>query len=166
MTEVAGLKVAVGDQVRVHFHPPNPMKSFCEGVVSRVDVTAPEGRFFVVEVTHEIILDQEHRVHPGFQDYVRYECRNDFPGRIEILSTAEQDVTRNLAPDPRLGEPPEEPEHEADEQHVARVDVHSQPEIGRMPESEVNSEPAWVGVEPQPIRKQGGLLAALFGRRR
>ena len=70
MAEVAGSKVAVGDKVRVHFHPPYPMQSFCEGVVSRVDVTAPKGRFFVVEVTHETILDQEHRVHPGFQDYV------------------------------------------------------------------------------------------------
>ena len=28
------MKIAVGDQVRVHFHPPYPMQSFCEGVVS------------------------------------------------------------------------------------------------------------------------------------
>src|SRR5215203_1908609 len=108
MSEGIATDVAVGDKVRVHFHPPNPMQSFCEGVVSRVDVTAPEGRFFVVEVTHEIILDQEHRVRPGFQDYVRYECRNDFPGRIEILSTSEQEMASSPASDPLFGEPPEE----------------------------------------------------------
>ncbi|MFD0460886.1 hypothetical protein ACFQY9_02275 [Microvirga aerilata] len=49
-------------------------------------MTSPEGRFFVMEVTHEVILDREHRIRPGFQDYVRYESRNDFPGRVEILS--------------------------------------------------------------------------------
>ena len=48
----------MGDEVRVHFHPPGPWKSFCEGVVSRVDVPTPEGRFFVLEVRNEVILDQ------------------------------------------------------------------------------------------------------------
>ncbi len=81
-------EVTIGDKVRVQFHPPNPMRSFCEGVVSRVNVPTPEGRVFVVDVTYEIILDREHRTRPGFQDYVRYECQNDFPDRIEILATA------------------------------------------------------------------------------
>jgi hypothetical protein len=49
------------------------MKSFSEGAIRRVDVTTAEGRFFIVEVEHEVILDQEHRLRPGFQDYVRYE---------------------------------------------------------------------------------------------
>jgi hypothetical protein len=35
-----------------------------------VDVVTPEGRSFVVEVTHEVILDREHRIRPGFQDYL------------------------------------------------------------------------------------------------
>jgi hypothetical protein len=103
------MKIAIGDQVRVHFHPPGPMRSFCEGMVRRVDVTTPEERFFVVEVMYEIILDREHRIRPGFQDYVRYECRNDFPDRIEILSTAGQNVARSPASDVILVEPPEEP---------------------------------------------------------
>jgi hypothetical protein len=46
------------------------MRSFCEGVVRRVDVVTPEGRSFVVEVTHKVILDREHRIRPGFQDYL------------------------------------------------------------------------------------------------
>ena len=82
------MEIAVGDEVRVHFHPPGAMRSYCEGVVRRVDVTTPEGRVFVVEVTHEVLLSQEHCIRRGFPDYVRYECRKDFPGRIEVLSTA------------------------------------------------------------------------------
>jgi hypothetical protein len=97
MAEVAMTEVAVGDKVRVHFHPPGSMRSFSEGVVRRVDVTTPQGRFFVVEVAHEVLLDREHRIRPGFEDVVLYECPKDFPGRIELLPTAEQDVEMNLA---------------------------------------------------------------------
>ncbi len=66
MTEVVATEVAIGDRVRVHFHPALPMQSFCEGIVSRVDMANPEGRFFVMEVTHEVILDREHHIKPGF----------------------------------------------------------------------------------------------------
>jgi hypothetical protein len=166
MSEVVTTENAVGDQVRVHFHPPGAWKSFSEGAVSQVDVTTPEGRFFAVKVTHEVILDREHRIRPGFQDFVRYECRNDFPGRIEILATPKQDVERNPAFDLLSEEPPEEPQHEVAEQHATEVDVQSQRESERIPEAEANSEPARVDVEPQPVRKQGGLLAALFGRKK
>jgi hypothetical protein len=93
------MKIAVGDEVRVHFHPSAPWKSFSEGVVRRVDVTTEAGRFFVLEVAHEVILDREHRIRPKFQDYVSYECQNDFPGRIERLSAKAQDVEREPAPD-------------------------------------------------------------------
>ena len=129
---MAEVKIAVGDEVRVHFHPPGAMKSYCEGVVSRVDVTTPEGRFFVVEVRNEVILDQPHRIRPGFPDFVRYECQNDFPGRIELLSTAEQDVERNPASDLKAVEPPEKPQHEAHEHRSGDVDVHSPPETERV----------------------------------
>jgi hypothetical protein len=165
MSETLAMKIAVGDEVRVHFHPPGPWKSFSEGVVRRVDVTTQAGRFFVLEVRNEVLLDQPHRIRPGFPDYVRYECRNDFPGRIEILSTAEQDVERNPTSDPILGEPPEEPKHEAHEQRSGDVDVHSQAKTERVSEPETNSQPAPVDVERQPVREQGGLLSALFGRR-
>ena len=120
----------------------------------------------MLEVRHEVILDRAHRIRPGFQDFVRYECRNDFPGRIEILSTAEQDVERDPASHLLLEEPPEEPQHEAAEQHAAEVDVHSEPETEQRLEAETNSEPPPVDGEPQPVRKQGGLLAALLGRKK
>jgi hypothetical protein len=60
----------------------------------------------------------------------------------------------------------EEVVQEADEQYLVELEVHSEPETVRIPEAETNSEPARVDGEPQPVRKQGGLLAALFRRRR
>ena len=167
MSEVAELEIAVGDQVRVHFHPPGWMRSFCEGMVSRVDVITPEGRFFAVEVTREVILDRKHNI-SGFEDYVRYECRNDFPGRIEILPTATQEVEREPALDPISVKPMVESEQEANEQHQVELEVHSEPEIVQAPETEAeaNVEPLQVDVESQPARKPRGLIGALFGRKR
>ncbi len=78
MAEVVTTEVAVGDEVRVHFHPPRPMKSFFEGVVRRAELAGSQGRFFTVEVTYEVILDREHRIRPGFHDYVRYGARATF----------------------------------------------------------------------------------------
>jgi hypothetical protein len=40
---MAEVKIAVGDEVRVHFHAPGAMRSYCEGVVHRMDVAMPEG---------------------------------------------------------------------------------------------------------------------------
>jgi hypothetical protein len=115
MTEVVATEVAVGGKVRVHFHPPLPMQSFCEGIVSRVNMTSSEGRFFVMEVTHEVILDREHYIRPDFQDYVRYECQNDFPGRVEVLSTAVQDAGSKHAPVSMATEAPEKAAHDISE---------------------------------------------------
>lgn len=166
MSETLPLKIAIGGRIRAHFHPARPWMSFSEGVVRRVDVTTPEGRFFVLEVEREVILDQEHRIRPGFLDYIRYECRGDFPGRIEILSTAEQDLERNRTPGLQLEEPSEEPKHEADEQRLNDVDVHAQPDIEGVPEPETSSEPALIDVEPQPVLEQAGLLYAVVEKRR
>jgi hypothetical protein len=166
MSETLAMKIAVGDEVRVHFHPPGPWKSFSEGVVRRVDVTTQAGRFFVLEIRNEVILDQPHRIRPGFLDYVSYECRNDFPGRIEILSTAEPDVEREPASAPLSAKAPENPVKEADEQHLGELALHSEAETERMSETEAKSEPDQVDVELQPVRKQAGLLSALFARRR
>jgi hypothetical protein len=166
MTEEVAAEIAVGDQVRVHFHPPGPWKSFSEGVVRRVDVTTQAGRFFVLEVAHEVILDREHRIRPGFEDYVRYEYQNDFPGRIERLSAIAQDVKREPAPNLMVVESSEEAEQEADEQHRVELEVYSEPEIAQASETATNFEPTQVDVEPQPARKPRGLMAALFGRRK
>ena len=64
MSEAKTARLAIGDEVRVHFHPPGTWKSFSEGVVRRVDVTTQAGRFFVLEVRNEILLDQPHRISP------------------------------------------------------------------------------------------------------
>jgi hypothetical protein len=158
------MKIAVGDQVRVHFHPPYPMQSFCEGTVSRVDVTTREGRFFVVDVTHEVILDRENPIRRGFQDFVRYECPNDFSGRIEVLSTAEQ--TTVSEPLPTALEAQEASDQGADAPVLAELNVHSGPEFEQTPEAETTAEETLLDVESQPANKQGGLLATLFGRRK
>jgi hypothetical protein len=140
------------------------MTSFLEGVVRRVDVTAPEGRFFVVEVTHEVILDQEHRVRPGFQDYVRYECRNDFPGRIEVLSATEEDIEEPaLEPEPRtvteiLREPQPEQSGEPPPARQQRM------EIRPAAETRLDAELIQARNEHREGRRRGGLIATLFGR--
>lgn len=105
MADLTEQQIAVGDEVRVHFHPPGFMRSFCEGLVSRVDVPTADGRVFMVRVTHEVIINREHRIRPGFHDYVRYECPNDFPGRIEVLSAVAQELEREPAPDPTSVKP-------------------------------------------------------------
>jgi hypothetical protein len=164
MSETSVMKIAVGDQVRVHFHPPYPMQSFCEGVVSRIDVTTREGRFFVVDVTHEVILDREHPIRRGFQDFVRHECPTDFPGRIEVLSTAEQTMVSEPLPTAPAAQ--EAIDQAADEPLSAELDVHSGPEIEQIPEAETRSEETPVDVEPQYANRQSGLLATLFGRKK
>jgi hypothetical protein len=158
------MKIAVGDQVRVHFHPPYPTRSFCEGTVSRVDVTTCEGRFFVVDVMHEVILDREHPIRRGFQDFVRYECPTDFPGRIEVLSTAEQSMASE--PLPTAPEAQKVIGQEADDPLSAELDVRSGPEIEQIPEAGIRPEETPVDVEPEPANKQGGLLATLFRRKK
>jgi hypothetical protein len=155
-----------GDDVRVHFHPPGSMRSFSEGVVSRVDVTTSQGRFFVVEVAREVLLDREHRIRPGFEDYVRYECPNDFPGRIELLPTAEQDVGIKLASDLMVVDSLIEAEQEDDEPRSVEPEVHSEPEVERLSEVATDCELTQVDVEPQPVRRQRGLIASLLRRKR
>jgi hypothetical protein len=142
------MKIAVGDEVRVHFHPPGPMRSFSEGVVRRIDVNTLAGRFFVLEVRNEVILDQPHRIRPAFQDYVRYECRNDFPGRIEILSTAELGGMEN--------------DESTRDTRLSPVEIPN--EIAH--ELEAEQEQFLVYLERQEVRRRGGLIAALFGRQR
>ncbi|KLK89701.1 hypothetical protein AA309_29730 [Microvirga vignae] len=118
------------------------MESFFEGAVTRVDVPTSEGRVFVVELTHEVILDSERHIRPGVQDYVRYECRNDFPGRIEVLSEDKQ----------------------AEEPPVVEPGLRGMSETEPSAEAELSSERLQVEIERRPARKQLRLVAALFRR--
>jgi hypothetical protein len=166
MTEVDQVKIAVGDKVRVHFHPPNPLKSFSEGVVRRVDVATPQGRVFVVEVAHEVLLDREHRIRPGFQDHVRYDCRNDFPGRIEVLSATEQALEEPAPALMLIEEPADEPKQEALEQLSLEEDVQSEAEVELPSNTETNSEPSQADLEHPEPRRRGGLIGRLFERQK
>jgi hypothetical protein len=131
------MKIAVGDEVRVHYHPPGPTKSFAEGVVSRVDVSTLRGQVFVVDVTYDVILDREQPIKPGYRNYVLYERWEDFPGRVEMLPQAEQ-------------EPMPEPEQE----------VEREPTREPAPEPELDPE-----AEHRDFRGLGNVIGALFGRR-
>lgn len=163
MSDVITQGIAVGDKLRVHFHSPGSMKSFFEGVVTRIDVPTADGRVFVVRVEYEVILGREHRIRPDFHDYVRYECPNDFSGRIETLSTFEA-VEREHAPPLVPVQPSLEAEQEIDGQHQGELEVHSNPAIVQAPETAINFESTQVDVDPQPARKPRGLIAALFGQ--
>ena len=168
MSDVTGRQIAPGDEVRVHFHPPGSMRSFCEGVVSRVDVTTTGGRFFAVDVKHEVILNGEHRIRPGFHDYVRYNDPNDFEGRIEILATAGQDVATDPAPIQAAGQPPEEPDQgaaqTASEPDPVGWEAPLESEIERTPAADTHGATTQADGGPQPGRTSRGLMAALFGR--
>ncbi|MBD2749519.1 hypothetical protein IC232_22835 [Microvirga sp. BT688] len=166
MSEASVMKIAIGDQVRVHFHPPYPMQSFCEGTVSRVDGSASDGRFFVIDVTHEVILDWEHPIRRGFRDFVLYECPNDFPGRIEVLSGTERATAVEPETLPMALGAQETIAQDADETVPAESDVRAGPLSEQTPEAETKSEETPVDVELQPANEQRGLLATLFGRKK
>jgi hypothetical protein len=148
MSETLPMKIAVGDEVRVHFHPPVPMKSFVEGAVSRIDETVPQGPLIVVDVTHQVILDREVPIRRGHQDYILCQRWNDFPEQIEVLSTGKQEVERASSPD-------QTPQSKLDE-----------PNEVVMPEPENASERLQVQVERQDVPWSGGVIAAIFGRQR
>jgi hypothetical protein len=82
------MQIEVGDRVRVHYHPPEPKRSFAEGVVSRTDVPTLGGRAFVFDVAYEAIFERGQFVRDGYQNYVLYTRSDDFAGRIEVLSRA------------------------------------------------------------------------------
>jgi hypothetical protein len=164
MSEVVPTEIAVGDQVRVHFHPPGSWKSFSEGVVRRVDVTTPAGRFFVLEVRSEVLLDQPHRIRPNFHDYVQYERRKDFPGRIEVLSPA-ADMEQVPVLDLTLMDPRKETKQEANEPLPVGSETHAATEVERASETEFVPKPTQVEIDRQPVPARTGLIAALFGRK-
>jgi hypothetical protein len=146
MSETTSIKIAIGDDVRVHFHPPFPEKSFIEGTVTRIDETFPDGPLIVVDVSHQVILGRQAPIRRGHQEYILSERWNDFPDQIEVLHMAE-DPWREALPDPS-------------DQSVLQETSHDP-----MNERMVYSEQS--GSEQQhKAPHRGSFLAALFGRAR
>jgi len=141
------------------------MKSFFEGVVSRVNVTTPEGRFFAVQVAHEVILDRERHIGPGIHDYVRYECPKDFPGRIEVLSATSHEVWRENAPDPLSAKASADAMQKDDEQDHVELEVHTNSEIVQTSETAAHLEATQAYGESQPAPKPRRLISVLFGQK-
>ena len=159
------MKIAVGDAVRVHYHPPGPRQSFVEGVVSRVEVSTLRGRVFVVDVTYEVILDREQPIKNGYQNYVLYKRWAEFPGRIEVLSEAQQEPGRT----PEHGQEPEgehQPEHELEPTSQPGPEMAATPEPDSEPQLEAEPEPLQIEVEHQDTPKRSNLITALFRKRR
>jgi hypothetical protein len=159
------MKIAVGDEVRVYYHPPGPRQSFVEGVVSRVEVSTLRGRVFVVDATYEVILDREQPIKDGYQNYVLYERWEEFPGRIEVLSEAQQEPGRT----PENGQEPEgehQPEHELEPTSQPGPEVEATPEPDSEPQLEAEPEPFQIEVEHQDTPERSNLIAALFRKRR
>ena len=159
------MKIAVGDAVRVHYHPPGPRQSFVEGVVSRVEVSTLRGRVFVVDATYEVILDREQPIKDGYQNYVLYERWEEFPGRIEVLSEAQQEPGRA----PEQGwetEGEHQPEHELEPTSQPGPEVEATPEPDSEPQLKAEPEPLQIEVEHQDTPERSNLITALFGKRR
>ncbi|MXQ14649.1 hypothetical protein [Microvirga makkahensis] len=148
MSETPPVKVVVGDKVRVHFHPPAPVKSFVEGAISRIDETVPHGPLIVVDVTHQVILGREAPIRLGHQDYILYERWNDFPEQIEVLPTTDQEVSGELTSGP-----------------FARSEANEPGEAG-IRGAENASAQLEVEVERYEPPRRSGLIAAIFKRQR
>jgi hypothetical protein len=146
MPDVNATQVTIGDKVRVHYHPPGERKSFAEGVVSRLDVTIKEGRGFLIDITHDVVLGREQPVKPGYQHYVLCARSDDFPDRVEMLSRVQHE------PAPAL---------EADPAHQSEPEPSADPEAE--PEPMSVSEPN--RVEDRGPRGLGRVVGTFFSRR-
>jgi hypothetical protein len=159
------MKIAVGDEVRVYYHPPGPRQSYVEGVVSRVEVSTLRGWVFVVDATYEAILDREQPIKDGYQNYVLYERGEEFPGRIEVLSEAQQEPGRT----PEHGQEPEgehQPEHELEPASQPGPEMAATPEPDSEPQLKAEPEPLQIEVEQQDTPERSNLITALFRKRR
>jgi hypothetical protein len=72
----------------------------------------------------------------------------------------------NLASDLMVVDPLIGAEQEEDETRSVEPEVYSEPEVERLSEVATDCELTQVDVEPQPVRRQRGLMAALFARKR
>ena len=190
------MKLAVGDKVRVHYHPANPKQSYVEGVVSRIEVPTLRGPVFVINVTYEMVFDREQPIRPTYQNYVLYERRDEFPGRIEVLSRAEMEPPseplleqptvpedrpvetepaseRTIDPEAaRASTPDREQELEIPSEGGSERGPNSETEAadlgaaGPEPHLEPEREPFEVEVERQGSARRSNPLADLFRRGR
>ena len=160
MSETLPMQIAVGDQVRVHLHPPCPMMSFVDGVISRIDAILHEETLIVVDVTREVILDRERPVRLGHQEYILRERWNDFPDQIELVSEGNQEVGTEHTPDLTSQDMPVETTTPA-----SQVAPEDQEELKAEPE-ETSSLPQAQAEPREEAHQRSGLLAALFGRQR
>jgi hypothetical protein len=168
MADGSPSRVKAGDEVRVHYHPPGPVISFVEGVVSRVSVTSTRGPGFLINITRDVFLGREQPVGPGYEHYVLYERLEDVSEQVEVLSQAQGEPTSysEHVSEPDVEQQPEAkrevpPEPEAKPPVEAELDAEEP-----APELEVEADRSQVQVEHQDRQRRASRIMSIFRRQR
>jgi hypothetical protein len=163
-------RVKIGDEVRVHYHPPGPVISFVEGVVSQVNVTTSRGPGFLIDISRDVFLGREQPVRPGYEHYVLYDQWENFPEKVEVLSRAQRELEGHL-------EHRSEPDvaQRVEQEPVAETVPEPQPkplpnaEQGTeepVPKLEAETDGSQGQVEHQDGQRRGGRIVSIFGWRK
>jgi len=169
MPDGSAVSIKAGDRVRVHYHPPGPVISFVEGVVSQVSVTTSRGPGFLIDISRDVFLGREQPVKPGYEHYVLYDQLQDFPEKGDVLSRAhreledhlehrsEPDVAQEIEPEPEAETVPN-PEPKPLNQ-VERDGEEPAPKLDETDGSQGQ-------VEHQDGQRRGGRIVSIFGWRK
>ena len=170
MAEGSAVRVKVGDEVRVHYHPPGPVTSFIEGVVSRVNVTTARGGGFLIDITRDVFLGREQPVKSGYEHYVLYKQLEHFPEKVEVLSRAQRELEGHLEhrSQPDVAQQVEqEPEAETVPDPEPKSLTDAEPDAEEpAPNLEAEPDVSQGEVEPQDGERRSGRIISIFGWRR
>ena len=169
MADPLTLRVKAGDEVRVHYHPPGPVISFIEGVVSRVNVTTARGGGFLIDITRDVFLGREQPVRPGYQHYVLDERPDGFPEQVELLSQVQSEAAGHLehGSNRDIEEQPEaEPEDAPEPEPKPLATAEQEPDQETTSDSDAEVNRSQVEVERRDSPRRGSLIASIFRRQR
>lgn len=96
------MKIAVGAEVRVHYHPPGLRQSFAEGTVSQAEMITLRGRGILIDTAREVILGRERAVKSG----VRTTSFTPIRANFQVASKCYPKPTGELGPGPTTSSPP------------------------------------------------------------
>ena len=168
MADGSVLKVKAGDEVRVHYHPPGPVTSFIEGVVSRANVTTTRGPGFLIDISRDVFLGREQPVQPGYEHYVLYEQLEDFPEKVEVLSQVQRDPegsTEHGAEAAIEQQPETEIKPALEPERKLMTEVEQIAEEQTVPDTDGATDESQVELEHQNGQRRGGRIISFFERR-
>jgi hypothetical protein len=166
MPDGSAVSIKAGDRVRVHYHPPGPVISFVEGVVSRVNVTTSQGGGFLIDITRDVFLGREQPVKPGYEHYVLYNQLEDFPEKVDVLSRAQRELEGHLEhrSEPDVAQQVEQEPETAPEPKPLTDAERDAEEDARKLEDEADGSQGQ--VEHQDGERRGGRIVSIFGWRK